>query len=145
MATTEVRFQDISITANLTIGARALPSLTNDLINMAQARISCHAVTSARSHVIHCHPCNCIVLQVNVTHISIELQMTVVLVQAPLAYAGVSFANRKPFQILQDMSGVLLPVCTAQPAANGVMNRPLQRRCMGLGGRSTTSVPMSVQ
>ena len=30
--------------------------------------------------------------------------------QAPLAYAGVSFANRRPFQILQDMSGVLQPV-----------------------------------
>jgi ABC-type multidrug transport system ATPase subunit len=29
--------------------------------------------------------------------------------QAPLAYAGVSFANRRPFQILQDMSGVLQP------------------------------------
>ena len=30
--------------------------------------------------------------------------------QAPLAYAGVSFGNRRPYQILQDMSGVLQPV-----------------------------------
>ena len=30
--------------------------------------------------------------------------------QAPLAYAGVSFANRRPYKILEDMSGVLMPV-----------------------------------
>jgi len=38
MATTEVRFQDLSIAATVAVGARSLPSLTNDLINMIQAR-----------------------------------------------------------------------------------------------------------
>jgi hypothetical protein len=32
------------------------------------------------------------------------------LLQAPLAYAGVSFSNRRPYKILEDMSGVLQPV-----------------------------------
>ena len=30
--------------------------------------------------------------------------------QAPLAYMGVNLANRRPFQILKDMNGVLQPV-----------------------------------
>ena len=38
VATTEVRFQDLSIAATVAVGARSLPSLTNDLINMLQAR-----------------------------------------------------------------------------------------------------------
>ncbi len=32
---TEVRFQDLNIATTVSVGSRALPSLTNDIINMA--------------------------------------------------------------------------------------------------------------
>ena len=36
MGTTEVRFKDLSIASTVAVGARALPSLSNDIINMVQ-------------------------------------------------------------------------------------------------------------
>ncbi len=36
VAATEVRFKDISIASTVAVGARSLPSLTNDIINMLQ-------------------------------------------------------------------------------------------------------------
>lgn len=35
-STTEVRFTDVSIAGSVSVGSRALPSLSNDLINLAQ-------------------------------------------------------------------------------------------------------------
>jgi len=35
VAMTEVRFQDLNIATTVSVGSRALPSLTNDIINMA--------------------------------------------------------------------------------------------------------------
>ena len=43
-------------------------------------------------------------------HSNVTNSVLVIRVQAPLAYAGVSFANRRPYKILEDMSGVLQPV-----------------------------------
>lgn len=36
VATTEVRFHDLSISSTVAVGGRSLPSLTNDIINMLQ-------------------------------------------------------------------------------------------------------------
>jgi ABC-type multidrug transport system ATPase subunit len=63
-STTEVRFTDLSIAGSVNVGARSLPSMINDFINLAQW---------------------------------------------PLSAVGIKFANKRPYQILKDVSGVLTP------------------------------------
>lgn len=100
----EVRFEDLSVNADVYVGSRALPSLTNFTRNMLEVRVSVSKIHSA----VWSSQAFFYTLKKSST-VMIVLWLSSLLMQGTLAKCGLFPNNKRDFPILHGVSGIIRP------------------------------------